>query len=233
MNIIRTSAVELSTIPAIAYKQKLSAGGAGIKILRLDLEASAVGSIDKRTGEIVAYGKIDAKLFPPEAFDEALELVAGLPYSARGKIALKAYAEVEVEDVPDEDDGEAAEDESAAEEISEEPDKLDMTHSAEYIAIVERYSDENGKLNYTLMNKDFIQFASRSKVVTTMVAERAKTDDIVLFVIKSRAALIAGKRESLDDVYAAALIATLDEINPRSAFKELKAHLNRLLARKK
>ena len=56
MNIIRTTAVELAAIPAIAYKQKLSAGGAGIKIFRLDTDASAVFSIDRRTGEAVPYG---------------------------------------------------------------------------------------------------------------------------------------------------------------------------------
>jgi hypothetical protein len=83
------------------------------------------------------------------------------------------------------------------------------------------------------MNKDFIQFAARSKVVSTMVAERAHTDQILLFIVKSRAAMIANRRESLDDLHAAALIATLDEIDPRSAFKELKAHINRMLARRR
>jgi hypothetical protein len=42
MNIIRTTAVELSLIPAIAYKQKLASGGAGIKLFRLDQDATAV-----------------------------------------------------------------------------------------------------------------------------------------------------------------------------------------------
>ena len=231
MNIIRTKAVELSTIPAIAYKQKLASGGAGVKILRMDQEASTMGLIDKRTGELQTFAKIDSQIFPAEAFDEALELVAGLPYSARGKIAIKVMESAEPEDVID-DVPEDTEDIAPVAEV-EEPDKLDMTHSTEYKAIVERYSDENGKMNYVLMNKDFIQFAAKSKVVSGMVAEKAHTDAIVLFIIKSRAALIAGKRESLDDTKAAALIATLDEIDPRSAFKDLKAYINRLLARRR
>jgi hypothetical protein len=231
MNIIRTTAVELVTIPAIAYKQKLASGGSGIKILRLDQDVTAVGTIDRRTGEIRPYGKIDEDLFPHEAFDEAMELVSGLPYSARGKIAVKAFAPADAEDVVDTVDEEV---ELLPEVTPEsEPEQLDMTHSREYRAIVERYTDEKGKLNYTLMNKDFIQFAAKSKVVSTMVGERAHTDDIVLFVVKSRAALIAGRKDSLDDIHAAALIATLDEINPRSAFKELRAHINRMLARKR
>jgi len=82
------------------------------------------------------------------------------------------------------------------------------------------------------MNKDFIQFASKSKVVAKLVAEKAPVDVIVLFVVKSRTALLAGKKDSLDDQEAAMLIESLDEIDPRSAFKELTAHIKRLLAKR-
>ena len=86
MNIIRTTAMELSTIPAIVYKLKLSSGGAGLKILRLDRDAVGVFTIDRQGGLPQPYGKVDAVLFPEAAVDEALELTQGLPYSARGKI---------------------------------------------------------------------------------------------------------------------------------------------------
>jgi len=217
MNIIRTKAVELTAIPAIAYKQKLSTGGAGIKLMRMDREATAVGTIDKRTGDIVPYGVVDEALFPYEAFEEALELTGGLPYSARGKIKLVVSEESMEEDVP----------EDAPKQ------KICMADSDEYTAIVDRYSDEKGKLNYQLMNKDFIQFASKSKTVSTMIAEKAIAEDVLVFVVKSRAAFVAGKKESLDDELAVALIETLDEIDPRSAFKELKAYINRMFARSK
>ncbi|MCL1983762.1 MAG: hypothetical protein FWG53_11850 [Clostridiales bacterium] len=222
MNIIRTKAVELSTIPAIAYKIKLASGGAGLKIMRLDQALSASASIDKRTGEPVSYGQADEDLFPSEAFEEVLELTSGLPYSARGKIRLMAVEQVEVE---------AEADEMSEEDAAGDITKRDMVTSDEYAAIVERYSDETGKMNYTLMNKDFIQFASKSKVVQEMVANKALTDEIMLFVVKSRAALIAGKKDSLDDNDAAALIETIDEIDPRSAFKGLNAHIVKLLSR--
>ena len=216
MNIIRTTAVELAAIPAIAYKQKLSAGGAGIKIFRLDTDASAVFSIDRRTGEAVAYGGYDAGLFTDEAVAEALELTSGLPYTSRGKLKITVFEQPK-------------EDEDVAE---TEIDKIDMVDSAEYEAIIQRYANEKGKLNYSLMNKDFIQFASKSKVVSDMVAEKAPVDAVLLFVVKSRTALLAGKKDSLDDQEAAALIETLDEIDPRSAFKELTAYIKRLLAKK-
>jgi len=54
-----------------------------------------------------------------------------------------------------------------------------------------------------------------------------------LYIVKSRAADLSGKKNSLSDEEANALIETLDEIDPRSAFKELKAHVKRLLSRNK
>jgi len=223
MNIIRSKAVELSVISAIAYKQKLKSGGAGIRILSLETGESAVAEINKRTGEAVYYGSVDESLFPYEAFEEAIDLTMGLPYSARGKIVIKAQSEKELpeetEIKADETDGGNAE--------------ADILNSNEYKSIIERYSDERGRLNYQLLNKDFIQFASKSKVVSGMIGERAETSEIVLFIVKNRAAYISGEKEQLADAPAAKLTEALDEIDPRSAFKELKAYINRQLARVK
>ncbi|MCL1964850.1 MAG: hypothetical protein FWF69_07295 [Firmicutes bacterium] len=216
MNIIRTTAIELSTIPAIAYKMKLQAGGAGLKLLRLDMDAAAVFTIDKRSGGAEAYGPVNPALFPGEAVREALDLTQGLPYSARGKINVKVFeAKTEPDDVTE-----------------EQADAVDMVDSDEYQAIVERYSDEKGKMNYTLMNKDFIQFAAKSKVVQEMIAAKELEENILLFIVRSRATFLSGKKESLGDKEAAALMETLDEIDPRSAFKELKAYIRRALSGK-
>ncbi len=215
MNIIRTPAVELNTIPAIAYKQKLSSGGAGLRILRLDRDAVAIFTLDRRSGEALPYGSVDGELFPHDAVDEALELTGGMPYSSRGKIVISVFSD-------------ACEDEDVRE---TDADKIDMVDSPEYKAIIERYCDEKGKLNYTLMNKDFIQFAAKSQTVAKMIAERVPVDDILPFVIQSRAAFISGEKDSLSPEQTAALIETLDEIDPRSAFKELKQYLRRMAAR--
>lgn len=216
MNIIRTKAVELTSIPAIAYKQKLSSGGAGIKLIRLDQDLSSVFTFDKRSGELVPYGSINDELFPIDSLDEALELTSGLPYSARGKIKITASEQSDEEDV-----------------IDESQNNIDIVNSNEYKSIVARYSDENDKMNFTLMNKDFIQFASKSKIVTDMVSNNASTDDIMVFVVKNRAGYISGNKESLDDASVATLIDTLNEINPRSTFKELKSYIIRLLSKNK
>jgi hypothetical protein len=208
--------MELSTIPAIAYKLKLSSGGAGLKILRLDREAAGVFTIDRQGGPPQPYGKVDAALFPEAAVDEALELTQGLPYSARGKIKVSAF-----EEKRDKDDV-----------TPEEPQVADMVDSEEYNAIIGRYSDEKGKLNYPLMNKDFIQFAAKSKLVGDLVAKPASEDEIIVHILRNRAAFLAGKKESLTEAETRALVETLDEIDPRSAFKELKNHLRRMLTRK-
>ena len=77
-----------------------------------------------------------------------------------------------------------------------------------------------------------IQFAAKSKIVGNMVAEKASADEILLYVVKNRAALVSGQKDTLDDAHTQALIDTLDEIDPRSAFKELKLHIQRMLGRK-
>ena len=221
MNIIRTTAVELMAIPAIAYKQKLFAGGAGIKLFRLDQDASAVFRIDRRTGDAVPFGTFNVALFPDDALIEALDLTEGLPYSARGKLKIAMFT----------DDDTA--DDFAAEDVTEnEQDKVDMVDSDEYQALIQRYTNEKGKINYTLMNKDFIQFASKSTTVSEMIGAKSDVESILMFIVKSRAALHAGKKDSISDEQAAALIETLDEIDPRSAFKELSAYIRRLLAKK-
>ena len=217
INIIRTPVVELMTIPAIAYKQKLASGGSGVKLFRLDTDATAVITIDRRTGEGVPHGKIDTQLFPEDALSEAIALTVGMAYSARGKIKVTTQLEIKESDDVDET----------------EIEKIDMVGSNEYIAIIERYSDEKGKLNYPLMNKDFIQFASKSKTVNEMVQNKADTEELVRHILKNRAGFIAGTKETLSDAQTDALLETLDEIDPRSAFKELTQHLKRMLARAK
>lgn len=217
MNIIRTTAVELTTIPAIAYKLKLSAGGSGLRILRLDTDAVGVFSIDRRSGDVVPYGIVDANLFPDEAVDEALELTNGLPYSSRGKIKITSF------ETPVEEEIDVTEDE---------PEKVDMVNTEAYDAVIDRYSDEKGKINYQLMNKDFIQFANRSTTVAKMVDEKASIDDLVLFTVRSRVDNLLRGKEGITEEETLALMETLDEIDPRSAFKELKAYFKRRLARR-
>jgi hypothetical protein len=217
MNIIRTKVVELNEIPAIAYKIKLSTGGCGIKLHRTDQDVTAFATVDKRSGNAIPDGRVSEALFPEAAFDEALEMLAGLPYSARGKVKIQVSDE--------------AEDQEVAENETDAKPETKTIFSEEFIAIIDRFSDEKGKLNYALMNKQFMQFANSSKTVADLVGKRAKQEEILLFIIQNRAAHLAGKRENLSAEDAKALIETIDEIDPRSAFKELNLYIRKRLSR--
>lgn len=221
MNIIRTKVVELSMIPAIAYKLKLASGGSGIKLHRTDVAETAFATLDKRSGGVVVDARVNAGLFPEAAFDEALDLLAGLPYSARGKVSIVVSEEIESDEIG------VPENEATLDTAS----SISMVNSDEFKALIERFSDENGKINYPLMNKQFIQFASGSKTVTDLCEKKASTEDILLFIIQNRAAYLAGKRENISEEEAKALIETIDEIDPRSAFKELSLYIRKQLAR--
>lgn len=216
MNIIRTPVMELTVIPAICYKIKLKSGGAGLKIFRLDNDNTAAFTLDKATGYVVPYGPVEAELFPEAAINEALELTEGLPYSARGKVKITSF------EVP-------ADEEEIAQESS---DEIDITASDEYVAIVERYTDEKGSFSNKLMNKDFIQFASKSDTVAKMAANHALEEDILVFIVKSRATFLSGKKESLPDEDVLRLIQALDDMGTRGAFKDLKSYIRRILGRK-
>ena len=217
MNIIRTKVIELSAIPAMAYKVKLRTGGSGIKLHFTNEDATAFAEIDKRSGEVILDPLTASDETLQAGFEEAQEMLAGLPYSARGKVKILVSEDCDAEEISEEE----AQTVTAA----------CMVNSDEFVAIIDRFSDENGKINYTLMNKQFIQFASGSSVVRKMAGDKAKTGEILLFVLKNRAAFLANKRDHLPDDQAQALLDALNEINPRSAFKELNLHLRKMLAR--
>jgi len=222
MNIIRTKVIELTSIPAMAYKVKLKNGGSGIKIHRTDKDEAAFAEIDKRSGEARPDAKANPDLFPADALEEAIESLSGMPYSARGKVKIM------ITETADENEIEVPEDEAPgthAELVA------NIVESDEFTSIVGMYSDISGKMNYQLMNKQFIQFAAKNKTVSELIGKKASVDDILLHVVKNRASYLAGKRDHLPDDEALALIDAIEDIDPRSAFKELKLHIRKMLAR--
>lgn len=207
---IRTMMVELSTIEAAAYRQKLRGGHSGIVIMRFDTEQPGLATVDRKSGEPNPSHNTDLKLFPLEAFKEALELTSGVPYSRRGKIKLSGEKE----------------DASTQEESAEE---LATVDSAEYEAIVKTYTNRKGELSYELINKDFIQFAKSSKTVSNMIANHASVDDIRDHVVKVKLESITGNR-NLTVAQTQRIVEMLDEVSPRHVFKELNDEIRKMLA---
>jgi hypothetical protein len=206
---IRTSTVRIESINGLAYKQKLVAGGAGVTIITPD--DKAVFTINKRDGSPTPYGKVNAEVFSKQVVEEAIALTRGLPYKRLGNIA-KVYADAHSDETPVELETEDAKVE------------IDVVASAEYKKFVAQYTDKNGKFSYQIMNKDLIQFASKSTKVKELLAEKSDVDTIVKYIVNSKAAnLTQGK--GMDDEVLTAFIDTFDSMDTRSAFKELRSHL--------
>jgi len=214
---IRTEAVKTTTIPGMGYKQKLQSGGAGITIITP--EDRAAFTINKRDGSCVPYGQVDTSIFTEDVVNEVLELTMGLPYRRLGKIT-KVHVNAPVEET------------SVEHETEDEKCDIDVIASAEYAAFIEKYSDKKGKFSHQLMNKELMQFAARSGVVSKKLAEKESVDFIVRYIVRAKAADLA-RSKIMDDDMLSAFIETIDSICTRSAFKELNAYLRGRLSRRK
>lgn len=146
----------------MAYRQKLRGGQSGVVILRPDPAANT-----------------PADLYPLEAFQEALELTSGLPYSSRGPVrspsAVPGAPAPAAVDVP-----------AASPELAEEPSSSDLAtvNSADYQAIVKAYTNKKGEISYELLNKALIQAARSNPYVSELVARAASEAEIRDHVVK-------------------------------------------------
>ncbi len=208
---IRTRIVELSTIDAIAYRQKLRGGRSGVVIQRFDTDQPGLATLSRNDGSPDIAPSTPPNLYPVEAFAEAFALTTGLPYTARGRVKLSARVET-----PDE--------------IEETVEEAATVNSAEYAAVVAAYTDRNGALSYDLLNKDFIQFAKSSNHVARMVSEKASVEAILGHVVRAKLEFLTGNR-NLSDAEVDAIVAMLDAVSPRNVFKTVTDEIRKMLAR--
>ncbi len=212
IKMVRTELVKLSTVPGSAYRQKLAKGGAGIVILRKDSQQPGIASISKKTGEAIISDNTPAKLYPAEAFKEAVELTAGLPYSKRKGVQLKGNCFREVASAKD-----------------EKPEKAEVIiDSSEYQKIVDNYTDKKGKLSYELLNKDLIQLTHRSSKARELIANQASVAEVRNYVVGAKFRSITGNSE-LTDAQVKLMAELLDEVYPKGVFKELNDDIRKSL----
>lgn len=209
---IRTNSVKLSVIPALAYRQKLTAGGSSIVILRADEPAPGIATISKSSGEPIISKNTNANAYPAEAFREAMELTAGMPYRKQGKPRVIAQELNVAEEV--------------VEALAEEPvpEAEVVVDSADYQTIADAYTDKNGKFSYTLLNKDLIQTAHSSEMVSRMLAAGESEETIRLFVVGNRFRAITGNK-NLTDEQVLKIAELLNETSPKGIFKDFNADL--------
>jgi hypothetical protein len=206
---IRTKTVDMATIKGIAYRQKLKEGGAGLTILTEN--DKAVVTINKRDGSYVPYGLLNEKIFTEAVWEEAFDLTNGLPYRRMG---TAKYVEKVSEELISESMAIDTEEES----------KADVTTicSKEYDAIITEYTAKCGSFSYELMNKEFIQRAHKSDGVKTLINQGASSEEIIIFLLINKVnSLIRESAGNFSNEDALALLKTLDDMNMRSAFKEL------------
>jgi len=205
---IRTEIVRLKTLDAIAYKVKLPAGGSGITLA--NESGDATFTINKRNGEFLPY-KLENTFSLGDAgieaaLKEALAATRSLPFGLRGPVK---YTEGKI----------AEETQDEAKDVT--GDEKFVVLSSAYKAILAKYTDKNGKFSYTLMNKDMIQFASKSKIVSDMIAAKIDTEQIVVHIVNNRVSELNRGRSPAEG-FICELVEILDDMDTRSAFKELR-----------
>jgi hypothetical protein len=218
--VIRTRLVELSSLEAVAYRQKLRGGQVGVVILRQDTAQPGLALLNRQSGTPDPAHNISADLYPLEAFQEALELTAGLPYSSRGPVRSPSSV------------GSAADaDATVPAELSEEApaEAVATVNSADYAAIVKAYTNKKGELSYELLNKALIQAARSNPFVATMVANKASLEEIRDHVVKANFEAVSGNR-SMGAAEVQRIVELLDEVSPRSVLREFNEDLRKLMA---
>lgn len=212
---VRTETVNLTVIEAVAFRQKLSAGGSGITILRYDTDQPGIASISKTSGEAIPTDNTPLDLYPAAAFQEAIKLTAGMPYKKRGGVRLSRKKVVET--AP-----------KTAEETAEDV----VVDSGEYQKLVDQYTDKNGKLSYELLNHDLIRFAHSSKVLGKMLGDGVSVKKTRTYIVCSKFRTVIGNKK-LTEAEILKMADLLDEVSPKSVFKTIDSELRKMSAAKK
>ena len=215
------------TVAAAGRKQKGCWLTPGAAILRQDSAQPGLALLNRNSGQADLAAHTPADLFPQEAFQEALELTAGLPYSSRGPVrspaavAGSAVAEAAVT---------ATATTAAPSPLDEDhtPEELATVNSADYAAIVKAYTNKKGEISYDLLNKALIQAARSNPYVAEMVGRQASLEEIRDHVLKANFEAVNGNR-SLSLAEVQRIVELLDEVSPRSVLRDFNDDLRKLL----
>ena len=103
-----------------------------------------------------------------------------------------------------------------------------VVDSAEYQRVVDAYSDKDGRLSYTLLNKDLIQTAKASGQVRLMIEDHAPLEEIRLQVVKAKLRSVS-RNPALTDEQVRLMIELLDEISPKGVLRPLNEEIRKWL----
>ncbi|MBR0087548.1 MAG: hypothetical protein IJL98_07420 [Lachnospiraceae bacterium] len=155
---------------------------------------------------------LPAGLFPPEAFEEAIRLTAGLPYRNLGNVRIEKEAVREEKPAPE----------------SELKKEQEAVSGDDYQVVFDAYTDNEGKFSYELLNKDLIRFSRRSSIARQMIRDYQSVEKIRLYLCTAKFRTIT-HNEKLTSREAKTIASLLDDLSPRGIFRELNAELRRQL----
>ncbi|MCR5067112.1 MAG: hypothetical protein K6A14_03495 [Erysipelotrichaceae bacterium] len=172
-----------------------------------------MATISKKTGEPVLAANTNSKLYPLEAFKEAIALTNGLPFRKQSAIKVTAQTFVQPE--------------------AEEPeDDFVEINVAALDKITEHFTDKSGRISYDLVNRELIRFAKSSSIVRGMVAEGKSAAEIRDYIILNKFRNIAGN-DSLTGKEIFKLAEVIDSVDSQGMFKQLNGELRKMLAKNK
>ena len=209
---IRTDAVKLTTIKAVAYRQKQADGDVGIVIIRPDQKQPGIAAINKKTGEPAPTANTNTSHYPVEAFKEAFRLTAGMQFRKQGSLKVTKSM-------------------FASEKPVKEPEVISMNEAA-YETILNHYTDKNGKLSYDIINKELIRFAHSSSIVRNMIAENKSLSQIREYIVFNKFRNIADNQD-LSEGELRLIIEALNEADQKGVFKEHNEEIKKLLSKNK
>ncbi len=83
-----------------------------------------------------------------------------------------------------------------------------------------------------MLNRDLIRFAHSSKIVSKMLEEGASVKKIRAYIVCTKFRTVIGNKK-LTEAELLKMAELIDEVSPKSAFKDLDSELRKMSAAKK
>lgn len=205
MQIIRTACVELSIIPALAYKHKVEDNKTILCITRLDKKQIALFLVQKPTGELKALQTVNSKYFPPKAIYEAIQRLEGELFYLKYPVLLHSeqkYVEVTKNNINEQ--------------------QIEIINSFSYKTFVHQYSDSKGCLDINRLNATLIQMAMESQIVLEMLKQKKLVETIINYLVEKNIMLYTGAQSKLTKEQLKLFIDLLQDTEVGDIFSSLK-----------
>jgi hypothetical protein len=201
---IRTKLVELETIPAIAYREKLITGDEVIAIIREDNPKIALRTIDRLTRKLIfEVSEENNSNYPANSFQEAYQITQGFPYEIRPAISL--FQE---------------------EDLNESEGMIELLKSTIYQLLLQKYKMA-GLWNMEPWNDELILFMKTGTWLKDFLQNGYEESEVFIYVVKETANLLGEEKDEITRNQAALLINLVESCFVENPFKKAKEYLSK------